>query len=958
MTHRTLFPGLLLATFLLGVSTRTLAAEATADTEDTTTWNADRWMAEGWKRKAVDDFTGALEAFRAALAAGAGEQVIAMEMGYIHTHLGRIEAARAQFKTAAEGPNDKLKEQAELELANLGRSSQAVGTVAHAAMTRAYALCDTEDWADAVEALEEARAAGWDAQAIDLQLGYVEVRRNNLDAARAAFQAASKGSDEGMADQAAGALAALPPGISELTESDRKLADGRRLRDGRRWNEAIVAFKKAEADGADAQQVHYELGRIALILRDISPRRQAAEIAAREAVKAARRAAMLKAEAERLAAELEAEAEEGEDAKVEVPEAPELTEEELAAITKAGIRETQRREFAQRFLNQAYQMKRSGDMDGAISAFRFAADAGADGQGIAMEIGFVELERGNKGTARRQFVAGVDGPNQAATALASNQLRYLPSDDPAEWTGDHWMIEAYRLKLEDDMDGAAAAFVAAAENEADERLVALELAVISWGKPDLEEAQKHYLDAVRGEEADDYEIRGRRGLATTDPQTRDEWGGNHWIAEAHFLAGVGDYEGAVNALNLGKGASDANVGLIVEYRETLEDAREWTKIARHHLSEARTGGDAEIADAAQRRLDKLPPDGRGSWPSGVWLANARFLRTLGDLDGAEEAYEKAREEGADSQIVDLELGYLELSRGRIRLARKHLRDAKKGENEKWAEMAGSQLKVMPRLFHGDLYAEVFGYSRLVPQRFDNVIGFLRVRGFVRPVPFLDLQPYVFLQISRDVSSRGIATPSDVPLILNDNALLLGGGLLFRFWEQKAGVYVQIAAAFKLIRDGRKPIDWDLRIGAFVAPSIPMCNPAPEPGGVRPELLACAEFYGDVTYVSRFDHNVFFFARGRFGATWLVTGPVAWQPLVEGRFVKDIRNDYWNNFVDVGLMHRWRLLTPIGLDLMVGVHSGRHLGLAHVEPDGSIPNPVPNPPGFLDLRVLLATYLIF
>jgi len=955
------FAGFLTVALLgLAVAFATPSPVAAADekAEDTSGWNAERWTAEGWKRKADRDFRGALTAFDKALKAGGDPQFLAMEMGYVFTQLGQIEAARAQFTKAKGGPNHKLKEQAELEMSNLGRSSRAEGTIAHQAMTRAYEHIEMEDWDLAVEALEEARAAGWDAQAIDLQLGYVELNRERMESARAAFVAASKGPDERMAEQAAGALAALPPGITELTESDRMLAEARSLRDQDRWEEAIVAYQRAYDAGSEPQQTRWELGLTALELRSHTPKVRAAmaearEQAAREAeARRKQREEEAKAAAEAAAAAAEEEPDE------DIPVEPELTDEEVLALEQARIHEEQRREFAQRFLNQAYVMKRGGDYEGAIAAFRFAADAGADPQSIAMEIGFVELERKNLGQARRQFLEAAKGDNKKLVRLAAAQLEFLPPEDSEQWSGRHWMIEAYRLKREGKIEEAEAAFVAAGERGADERAVALELAVIAENRGDHDGAREHYLSMVLAEDADEYEVRGRRGLASSDPKVREEWTGNHWIGEAHFLASVGDYDGAVRALDLGRGAPEANEAIIAEYRAALEDARKWTDAAREYLSKAREGRDEEVTKQAQEKLDGLPPSGRKSWTSDHWLANARVQRRLGDLDGAREAYEVARDMGGDEQVIDLELGYLELADGNLTAARKHFRDAKKGDDPRHATAARDQLQVMPRLFWGDLYADLYGYSRLTPQRFDNLIGFLRIRGFVRPIPWLDLEPYIFLQFSRDVSSRGIADPSQTALILNDNALLVGGGILFRFWRQQAGVYAQIALAVKLIRDGRTPVTWDLRIGAYVGPSTPTCNPEPQPGGARLELLACAEFYGDVTYVSRFQHNVFFFARGRFGATWLVTGPVAWQPLVEGRFIKDIRNDYWNNVADVGLLHRWRLLRPIGVDLTLGLHPGRHLGLAHVDPDGVIENPVPDPPGYLDLRLLLATYFIF
>ena len=37
-----------------------------------------------------------------------------------------------------------------------------------------------------------------------------------------------------------------------------------------------------------------------------------------------------------------------------------------------------------------------------------------------------------------------------------------------------------------------------------------------------------------------------------------------------------------------------------------------------------------------------------------------------------------------------------------------------------------------------------------------------------------------------------------------------------------------------------------------------------------------------------------------GLTYLVTGPVGWEPYAEVRALKDIRNDYWNNLADAVL----------------------------------------------------------
>ena len=92
----------------------------------------------------------------------------------------------------------------------------------------------------------------------------------------------------------------------------------------------------------------------------------------------------------------------------------------------------------------------------------------------------------------------------------------------------------------------------------------------------------------------------------------------------------------------------------------------------------------------------------------------------------------------------------------------------------------------------------------------------------------------------------------------------------------------------------------------------------------------------------------FTGRGRISLHYLVTGPVAWAPFAEVRTANDVRNDFWNNFVDFGVGHRWRLSGPVGVDLLVGLHGGRYWGVFSVDA----------PPATLEyaeLRAILSAY---
>src|SRR5690348_16344594 len=56
-------------------------------------------------------------------------------------------------------------------------------------------------------------------------------------------------------------------------------------------------------------------------------------------------------------------------------------------------------------LEQGYQRKATGDLDGAVASFQQARQAGADPQRVALEIGYLQTGRGSLGDARSQFAA-------------------------------------------------------------------------------------------------------------------------------------------------------------------------------------------------------------------------------------------------------------------------------------------------------------------------------------------------------------------------------------------------------------------------------------------------------------------------------------------------------------------------------------------------------------------------
>lgn len=331
------------------------------------------------------------------------------------------------------------------------------------------------------------------------------------------------------------------------------------------------------------------------------------------------------------------------------------------------------------------------------------------------------------------------------------------------------------------------------------------------------------------------------------------------------------------------------------------------------------------------------------------LARAYQYKAAGDSEGALAAFEAARAAGADVQRVALEIAYVRLGRGEVSRAREDLDRARTGPDPSLAEQARREIAALPSRLWAELYADSYGWSRTAgggPGA--DFVPTVRVRALIRPSLDADVHVYLFGQATRDLASRG-RNASALPEIYADNRALAGAGVLARMWRRRLGVFAQAGPAFALVDDGAAQVALDARGGAFLGAETAGCRP--RPGGLRLTLRPCAETYAEAVYVSRFDHNVVGFGRWRLAATTLVTGPVAWQLAIETRAAVDRNRNFYNNFADAGVGHRFRLLGRVPLDVLVGVHAGSAFGIASRDP-------APRPLHYVDARLQAATYLEF
>lgn len=392
---------------------------------------------------------------------------------------------------------------------------------------------------------------------------------------------------------------------------------------------------------------------------------------------------------------------------------------------------------------------------------------------------------------------------------------------------------------------------------------------------------------------------------------------------------------------------------------------------------------ANVAQAEEGIVDNAAED--VSIEPSAALDEGYRRKAEGDIEGAKRAFESAREAGARPQLVALELGYLAATQGRSQRAREYFQEALEGGDEELRSSAMRELRALdPTSFEqgakakgpttlpplaymaaineekaaerqalknwwGDLYAEVYGWHRVAGAPLeDDLVPTLRLRALYRLSDKTEIDVYGVAQATRDLASKG-RNGQGIPVIYADNHATLGVGAMWRVWRRQLGFFAQAGPTMKLVDTGGQRLDFDVRAGAFLGMETPMCAYRSRESAFV--AWRCAELYSEVVYVNRFDDNVIGFGRGRMGITYWATGPLLTQALLELRGGLDVNDDYYNNFVDLGAVHRFRFLEPFRFDIMTGIHGGSYLGR-----EGR--DPLPNPLSYVELRLQAATYLEF
>jgi hypothetical protein len=596
-------------------------------------------------------------------------------------------------------------------------------------------------------------------------------------------------------------------------------------------------------------------------------------------------------------------------------------------------------------LQQGREQREAVLFDDAVATFELAGELGADPGVVAEELNKVEERRTLFAEGGAPEETSATGPTWGKPPKASEAL----SDPvPPPLTDEEWLAEFNEEKdagadiedleviledLEDDDDGSWT------------QRLAIERGYLGIDAGDKLAAGRAFLKAFDGDD---------EGLTTrADSELRKLQ--RHFRLLAVQYTHQGDIARAHRAFQTA-GALGADAQLVAYERSYIAGLDGDEEKVKELLAEASEGPNRSVGDQAAFELAARSGTAGGGPPESQKHITA-FLehRDAERWDEADAELDLAEEEGASHQLVEIYRGYLDKLRKDDFAARKHFKEAAKGEDEDLAKQAKAELRYTAKPVWGDLYGEGFGWARIWPeeQRFDDFAWLLRARGYLHPFPKVGFDPYIFFQLSGDVKSQqaGNAASFGQPLIYADNTALVGGGLLLRFWKNRISLWGQVGAAFPWVKlTSDPPVQLDIQIGGAIMFASKECRP-PDGAPAYVTTMWCAEFYGDTVYRNRPYDNVFFSARGRIGLHYLVTGPVAWSPVFEVRFMKDVRNDFWANLIDAGIMHRWRLMGPVGVDLTLGIHAGTLFGLSRVDQ----PPPIL---GYVDLRLGIAAYVAF
>lgn len=241
---------------------------------------------------------------------------------------------------------------------------------------------------------------------------------------------------------------------------------------------------------------------------------------------------------------------------------------------------------------------------------------------------------------------------------------------------------------------------------------------------------------------------------------------------------------------------------------------------------------------------------------------------------------------------------------------------------------------------GTFVSEVYA-APFYQQRFGNFIAPLILRNGVVIEPTHGVEAYTSVRFTRDTRS----TAGSAPQIYSDNFLVTGVGVRARPFKNNLTVYGEAGIATNLLRSRLSTVRarGDFRAGVYYAKA--WGEPSESAGPTMPMQLI-GDAYVDVSYYSRFRHNVIGYAQAREGLRFFQWDKTSLDAYGRVGVVKDTGRDFFNNLGEGGAGLRLTPWRPLGVSISAEYVRGFYFGMAR---PGE-----PNPFGksYNDFRVMM------
>jgi tetratricopeptide (TPR) repeat protein len=318
--------------------------------------------------------------------------------------------------------------------------------------------------------------------------------------------------------------------------------------------------------------------------------------------------------------------------------------------------------------------------------------------------------------------------------------------------------------------------------------------------------------------------------------------------------------------------------------------------AEAYYKQATASADEDVSKPARVALANLQA-------AQVWARKKQAFDLLAENRRTEATslFEKLHEADPTDGATTLQLGYIYLDAGETQKARQMFVAGRTNQNPEIALRARQGLSEVDQRtarWFTSMYA-----SSSFQSRFSNTTNVLNAKSGMK-VGFLE--PYVGMRFARDTRSKaGI-----LPEIYSDNSAVIGGGLQSRIPASGITLYAEAGAAFDMLagsvwknpkQDYRGGADWFAEWGESIQETVRNNSSG---------FSMIGSGYSDVSYYTRYNHNVIGYLQFRQGVNLPTTKFLPMQVLAAVNGVKDSKKAFYNNIVEVAPVIRIAPIRPL------------------------------------------------